>query len=71
MTRQFDLEQDIMGCWTMVDDLMVLVETGRLDTESAMALATIYQIKFEKTFSTFEAHMKEVYAELQEKKDEG
>ena len=64
----FDLEQQIMQCWNVVDDIDMLYEyfgdneffTG-MDSKHAdeimncmLGLKTLYQVKFEKTWHTFE-----------------
>jgi len=56
---RFDLEQEIMGCWNIVDDLKIL--TGRWDSLSEdeklnilIGLSNLYQLKFDVLFSTFE-----------------
>lgn len=57
---RFDLEQQIMNCWNMVDDCNLLLE-GILDrgmTEDEVSnyllgMQTMYQLKFEKMFDTF------------------
>jgi len=59
---RFDLEQDIMTCWSVVDDIKELSRSkmDRRDmTEDEvnnylLGLETIYQIKFERLFETFE-----------------
>lgn len=42
----FDLEQQIMRCWTILDDLE--------DTEYNKALHTVYSKQFDKLFEIFE-----------------
>jgi len=58
MKNRFDLEQEIMDCWGVVDDLNIVYETrGDKDDELAnvlLGLKTLYQLKFERLFSTFE-----------------
>lgn len=57
---RFTLEQDIMECWGVVDDIKMLATTERLQHNQAEmqqvlnAVHTLYQIKFEKLFNTFE-----------------
>jgi len=59
---RFDLEQDIMTCWSVVDDIKELSRSkmDRRDmTEDEvnnylLGLETIYQIKFERLFETYE-----------------
>lgn len=65
---QFDLEQQIMDCWGVVDDIKCLtkVQDIRSLTEDEhqnylLGLETIYQAKFEILFDTFEKFIKEYY----------
>ena len=70
MSTQFDLEQRIMQCWAVVDDIRV-VYTRHLDgdkplTEDEFAnvmlgMEKLYDIKFNNLFSTFEKHIKEIH----------
>lgn len=64
---RFDLEQDIMECWSVVEDIKTL--SWRYSDASPpmseddlmnylLGLQTIYQIKFEKLFDTFEQCIK-------------
>lgn len=60
--NRFDLEQDIMNCWSVVDDIKELSRSmldRRKMTEDEISnyllgLETIYQVKFERLFETFE-----------------
>ena len=60
--NRFDLEQDIMNCWSVVDDIKELGRSmldRRKMTEDEVSnyllgLETIYQVKFERLFETFE-----------------
>jgi hypothetical protein len=54
MKTRFDMEQEIMQCWNVIDDLKVLQETNNLNEESVKALCTLYSIKFNMLFETFE-----------------
>ena len=70
MSTQFNLEQRIMECWMVVDDIRV-VYTRHLDgekplTEDELAnvligMEKLYDIKFENLFSTFEKFLKEIH----------
>jgi hypothetical protein len=52
---RFDLEQDIMNCWSVVDDLKMLLENDSgYDNDDIQAVARLYQKKFEVLWSTFE-----------------
>lgn len=60
---QFDLEQQILNCWNILDDLKAMTAMGRLTNENVEALGKVYEIKFEQTFNTFEEHLQEVFKE--------
>ena len=60
----FDLEQEILDCWHVTDDIQAILDTERLDLNDEMqnvliGLKTLYQLKFERTFSTFEQLIRE------------
>ena len=50
---RFDLEQSIMQCWNMIDDVKLLVKRDA-PSEDFDGVATLYQHKFEELFSKFE-----------------
>ena len=60
--NRFDLEQDIMNCWSVVDDIKelnrcMLDRRKMTDDEVSnylLGIETIYQVKFERLFETFE-----------------
>lgn len=60
--NRFDLEQDIMNCWSVVEDIKelnrcMLDRRKMTDDEVSnylLGLETIYQVKFERLFETFE-----------------
>jgi len=61
MTDRFDLEQEIMHCWSIVEDIKALRETisEQIVTQDfqenyLLGLETIYEVKFEKLWSAFE-----------------
>lgn len=64
---RFDLEQDIMNCWSVVEDIKELSRCmldRRKMTEDEignylLGLETIYQVKFERLFETFEMLIKD------------
>ena len=68
MSGIFDLEQQLMDCWSILDDIKVL-EEAVLDKEQShndtgnvlIGLEYLYQLKFEKLFATFENHCKEYH----------
>ena len=55
---RFDLEQQIMQCWSMVDDLKSFVASGA-STDELRALATVYERKFDILFETFSTMVSE------------
>ena len=65
---QFDLEQQIMNCWHVVDDLKLVreaVSDDRLSKDELenvlLGLVQLYDLKFEQTFDTFETFTWEHY----------
>jgi hypothetical protein len=69
MTDQFDLEQGIMSCWNVKQDLDLLfeelVENDTFSRDDAsnfvLGLATIYEARFQKLFRDFESFLKTYY----------
>jgi len=68
MSKQFDLEQSIMGCWNIIEDLKTLqrgvVDKSISDDDTAnilIGIEKLYQLKFEQCFETFEDFLKEYY----------
>jgi hypothetical protein len=71
MTDRFDLEQQIMGCWNVIEELKLLNTAvlegtprgGALTTDEIsnylLGLETIYGLKFEQLFDTFSTLVKE------------
>ena len=72
MKNNYDLEQEIMSCWNVVDDLELLYDNivnntsckfdMPADTEHrlgsiVLGLKELYQMRFERTFSTFKQVM--------------
>ena len=55
---RFDLEQQIMACWTMVDDLRAFANSGA-DTDELRALSRVYDRKFNIMFETFSTMISE------------
>jgi hypothetical protein len=53
---RFDLEQQILDCWKITDDLKLVAEKGEHAVE---AVATLYELKFEQLWSTFETMVHE------------
>lgn len=73
---RFDLEQDIMNCWQVVDDLKAFSKRyldGKQMTEDEVSniligLYSLYQVKFENLFETFEQCIKN--GEFKKEKDQ-
>lgn len=62
---RFDLEQDILACWSVVDDLKTLKQAvNENDTlevgEYIKALSMLYDLKFNRLWATFEKHLSEL-----------
>lgn len=55
---RFDLEQQIMQCWSIVDDLQSFIDAGA-STDELRALAKVYQRKFDILFETFSTMVSE------------
>ena len=55
---RFDLEQQIMQCWGMVDDLRAFANSGA-DTDELRALSRVYDRKFNIMFETFSTMISE------------
>ena len=66
MEKQFDLEEQIMDCWGVIDDIKILsehvMEDDDADTDSIantlIGIESLYRLKFEKLFRTFETAIK-------------
>jgi hypothetical protein len=82
----FDVEQSIMQCWGVVDDLKLLTEQvydrPQPLTEDELGniligMQTLYQLKFEKCFEEFEELCKnyhkyrKVYEAVERSRDDG
>ena len=55
---RFDLESQILACWTMVDDLRAFANSGA-DTDELRALSKVYDRKFNIMFETFSTMISE------------
>jgi len=53
---RFDMEQEIMTAWQVLDDIKMLSAREGTDKEDWDAVTRLYQIRFETLFETFE-HM--------------
>lgn len=59
MTDRFDLEQNIMQCWNVCDDIQLYLDMyDNMDEDQRMnyliGLKQMYQLKFERTWNSFE-----------------
>jgi len=62
MSDQFDLEQQILDCWRITEDLDILfehvMESEKLNRDKVsniiLGMKDLYQLKFERCFDTFE-----------------
>ena len=68
---QFDLEQQIMHCWNVTEDVQLLYtwvmdspETTKMPSElvdklanALLGMETMYNMKFERLFNTFEKYL--------------
>lgn len=62
MTNRFDLEQQILRCWHVTDDIELLyknVMNKEMSTDEIanylLGLKSIYSARFEEAFETFES----------------
>jgi hypothetical protein len=53
MTDRFDLEQQILDCWKITDEIPLLEEQGA-NVADMTSLACVYEFKFKKLWETFE-----------------
>ena len=55
MTDRFDLEQEILRCWAILED----IELVRDKPELIDSLKAVYEAKFQKCFDTFTEYWQE------------
>jgi hypothetical protein len=75
--KQFDLEQGIMNCWNICDDIKIIaenvLEAKTVDRDKIanmlLGMAELYQLKFEKTFSDFEGTIRYFHDEKEQIKN--
>ena len=64
MTTRFDLEQQIMACWSVVEDIETVamaaddISTDELQN-ALIGLKSLYSLKFNRLFETFEGCLRE------------
>lgn len=58
---RFKLEEQIMSCWNITDDLTLLSEsfTPSKQDQILEGIVLVYEMKFKKLFDTFEALVQE------------
>ena len=59
MSDRFDLEQNIMQCWNVCDDIQLLLDSwDKMDEDAKLnfliGLKQMYHLKFEHTWDNFE-----------------
>ena len=53
MSDRFDLEQEILECWKITDDIPMMEAQGA-NVADMTSLACVYEYRFKKLWSTFE-----------------
>ena len=68
MSTQFDLEQSILDCWKITDELDLIrhniTEKGLTSMEVSnilLGMKHLYNLKFDQCFNQFEQFLKEKY----------
>ena len=56
---RFDMEQEIMQAWQVLDDIKMLSAREGTDKQDWDAVVRLYQIRFETLFETFEQMIKD------------
>jgi hypothetical protein len=56
---RFDMEQEIMQAWQVLDDIKMLSAREGTEKEDWDAVVRLYQIRFETLFETFEQLIKD------------
>jgi hypothetical protein len=71
MTDRFDLEQQIMNCWNIIEDIKLLdknvlegkIGGGEMSKDEIsnylLGLESVYELKFEQMFDTFSTLVKQ------------
>ena len=66
MSNIQDLEQEVLRCWEITQDLQLLAGGHEHDNEvcdKVLAIATLYEMRFSKAWNTYEKLVKEHYME--------
>ena len=53
MSNRFDLEQQILECWKITEDIPMMEQQGA-NTADMTSLACVYEYKFKKLWEIFE-----------------
>ena len=65
MSHMQDLEEQIMNCWNVVDDMKVYLTADHIEDDRVMnfliGMAELYQVKFQKLWNTYEAALQDYY----------
>ena len=65
MNKMQELEERIMNCWNVVEDMKDYVHSEHLEDDRVMnfliGMAELYQVKFERMWSTYEAALRDYY----------
>lgn len=59
-----DLEQEVLRCWEVTQDLDLLAEVvndGSDHTETVKGIKEVYELRFEKAWATYEKLVSEYY----------
>lgn len=56
--NRFDLEQQILDCWNIVDDIPMMESLGA-NVADMTSLACVYEYKFKRLWATFESMVSE------------
>ena len=71
MSTIIKLEEEVMRCWEVTQDLALLAEVinnGSDHSETVKGIAKVYDLRFEKAWDTYEQLVKEHYELREEKK---
>ena len=58
MANRFDLEQQILDCWRITDEIPMMEEQGA-GAADMTSLARVYEFKFNRLWETFETMVAE------------
>jgi hypothetical protein len=73
MRNRYDVEQSLMSCWGIIDDIKLLSETvldGKMNTDEVsnylIGLHSVYGLKFQNCFDQFSELQKQQWKERAE-----